>query len=76
MKKQNSYAVILFFSTHYVIRASDVLKKNHIENKMIPVPRKLSSDCGYCIKINDDSRVAKKILEDNNIEYDRIEVIE
>lgn len=68
---QNS--VILFYSTNYAIWASEVLKTKNIENKMIPVPRELSSDCGYCVKIkNGDNTKVEKILKDNNIEYDRI----
>lgn len=53
--------------------AADVLKKADIEYKLIPVPRDLSSDCGYCVRINSDiaDRVSE-ILVSEKIEFDRI----
>ncbi len=69
-------AVVLFHSTNYAMWASDVFKGKKIECKMVPVPREFSSDCGYCIKINNENvPEAENILKNNDIEYDRIEII-
>jgi hypothetical protein len=45
------YAVILVYSTSYALRAEKVLKQVGISCKLIPVPRRLSSDCGVCVQI-------------------------
>ena len=51
-------------------------KKKNIEHKLIPVPRHLSSDCGYCVRINSaDSLTAEDILRETGIEFDRIEAL-
>lgn len=70
----NQFSAILFFSANYSIQAAKVLKKASIENKMIPIPRHLSSDCGYCVRIfSGDTKKAVDILSDNSVEFDRIE---
>jgi hypothetical protein len=68
-------AIILFHSTNYAIWTQDLLKENNITCKMIPVPRNLSSDCGYCVRISpDDLEVSEKLLKENVVEYDRVVV--
>lgn len=70
MKKE---AVILFHSNNYSMWATDVLKHNKISNRLIPVPRDLSSDCGYCVEIESVSILeAEEVLKRENIEFDRI----
>ncbi|NUM34466.1 MAG: DUF3343 domain-containing protein [Candidatus Brocadiae bacterium] len=67
-------SVILFYSTNYAIWTKNVLQKLHIEHKMASVPRHLSSECGYCVMIqNQDKEKIIQILHQNGIEYDRIE---
>ena len=69
----SSESVILFHSSNHAMWAVDVLKQNHIENKLIPVPRELSSDCGYCLQVSSDFIAeAEKVLIRENIEFDRI----
>ncbi|HOP64923.1 MAG TPA: DUF3343 domain-containing protein [Spirochaetota bacterium] len=69
-------SVILFHSTNHSIRMSNILKKNSIEHKMVPVPRHLSSDCGYCVRFKTEHLDSvMKIIEINNVEFDRIEGI-
>lgn len=68
------FSIILFHSTNYAIWAAKVLKKMDIKNKMTPIPRHLSSDCGYCVKIfTSDADRAHELLKTNGIEFDRIE---
>jgi hypothetical protein len=75
--KSSDYSVILFFSTNYAIRAESVLKKGGIMYKMIPVPRHLSSDCGYSVRIDTKDTVkAKNVLKKYSVEYDRIEKLD
>lgn len=69
-------SVILFHSSNYAMWAVDVLKQAQIEHKLIPVPRELSSDCGYCVRIEtDNAERVTEILNSEDIEFDRIEQI-
>jgi len=72
----SEYSVILFHSNNHSIRMSNILKKKGIDHKMIPVPRHLSSDCGYCVRIKtSDREIVIKIIEENSVEFDSIEDI-
>jgi hypothetical protein len=44
------YLAALFKSVSHVISAERILKEAHVPHKIIPVPRKISSDCGVCIR--------------------------
>lgn len=68
--------IILFYSNNHAVWCNDLLTENEIFNKMVSVPRELSSDCGYCVSYNckDDSKV-RELLTNSDIEYDRIENI-
>jgi hypothetical protein len=62
-------AVILFHSTNHAIWADRELDKENILHKIVPVPRHLSSDCGYCIKLSeDDAERAASMLASRGIE--------
>jgi hypothetical protein len=69
----DDYQVILFHSTSYAIWTSKILKKKGIAHKMIPVPRHISSDCGYCVRIlRKDAEKIREAIEKNQIEYEDI----
>jgi hypothetical protein len=43
---------------------------------MIPVPRHLSSDCGYCVRVNNENvREIEEILKSSGIEYEGIKLL-
>jgi len=44
--------IITFVSIHFVMKAEKVLKKEGIDFRLIPTPRKISSDCGMAIEAN------------------------
>ncbi len=68
-----SRQIILFYSTNQAMWAADVLKESDIKHKMIPVPRELSSDCGYCVEFFDKSKEhIDDLLINNNVEFDTI----
>jgi len=70
----SNFSVILFHSSNQAIWAAKVIKKNNFKCQMKPIPRNLSSDCGYCVEIkNSNSDRIKSILKAKGIEYDRIE---
>ena len=45
------YAVIIVYSTSHALRIEKLLDGQGITNKLIPVPRQISSDCGVCVRI-------------------------
>lgn len=63
------YSVILVYSTSHALRAEKVLGAAGIPCKLIPVPRRLSSDCGSCIRIfQADKGRALPVLTDAKVE--------
>ncbi len=68
------YSVILFYSNNFAIWTSKLMERNHFECKVIPVPRSLSSDCGYCVRIKtDDLDQIMPLIEEQGIEFDRVD---
>ncbi len=43
--------VLIFRGTHQVLTAEKALKNGGVGMRLIPVPRRLSSDCGLAIRI-------------------------
>lgn len=71
-----SYAVILVDSTSHAVRIEKLLAPTDIVCKLIPVPRHLSSDCGVCIRIDqDDMERIRQLLDQSNAPFRSIEVI-
>jgi len=50
----STYGVVLFYTTSAAMRAEKTLKKNNLDVKLIPTPRKLSSDCGVALRFDRD----------------------
>ncbi|KQC03172.1 MAG: hypothetical protein APR54_09640 [Candidatus Cloacimonas sp. SDB] len=70
-------SVILFDSTNLALWAEEILKENDITAKMISVPRKISSDCGYCVMIDSTQKQqAEKLLLKYNIDHNEIADLE
>lgn len=52
MARPSSPEIILIFrGTHQVLSAEKTLKKGGVTMRLIPVPRRLTSDCGLAIRI-------------------------
>ena len=70
------YSVVLFYSTAHAIRAEKVLQRADHQVKMIPTPRKLSSDCGMALRFDraDEERVAAA-LKENKVPFNGIHAI-
>jgi len=55
--------ILIFRGTHQVLSAEKRLKGGGVALRLIPVPRRLTSDCGLAIRIPLDQRDrARKIL--------------
>ncbi len=64
---------ILFHNSSEAIRASRVLKKSGIEHKLVSVPRHLSSDCGYCVSLDEkDIDGTLGLFTQQAVPYDRV----
>ena len=69
----NAETVILFPTNAHVMRAETLLKEAGFACKLIPVPRHLSSDCGICLKINQQSTDdIRSLLNDSKLAFDDI----
>jgi hypothetical protein len=73
MNRQQAF--ILVYSTSHAIRIEKLLKESGLSCKLVPVPRRLSSDCGVCVRIDQqDLESAKKIVENVQVEIEDIYV--
>ena len=55
--------ILIFRGTHQVLSAEERLKEGGVRLRLIPVPRRLTSDCGLAIRIPLDQRDrAREIL--------------
>ena len=43
--------VLIFRGTHQVMSAEKTLKTAGVPTKLIPVPKRLSTDCGFAVRI-------------------------
>ena len=72
----NRAAVILVYSTSHAIQAERVLTRAGLPAKLIPTPRKLSSDCGSAIRIAAaDQEASTAALERAGVPIDHVELL-
>jgi len=70
---KENYSVVIFYSTSAAIRVESLTKKANLKIKLIPIPRHLSSNCGVCLRFNnEDKPKIEKILQDGKVEYENI----
>ncbi len=68
-----THVVILVDNSSQAIMAKKILKTEGIDAKLIPTPRKLSSNCGTAVRILEKgSNEAKKTLEENEAAYSQL----
>lgn len=66
------YYILIFESTHKVLKSEKLLLANGVIFDIIPTPKELSSDCGMSIRINPkkaDFPKVKMILEIQGIKF-------
>lgn len=60
--------ILIFRGTHQVLSAEKHLKKAGVPMRLIPAPRRLSSDCGLAIRIFPPARnKAREVLSRSGI---------
>jgi predicted secreted protein len=58
----------IFSSIHFVLKAEKLLKKSGLAVITIPVPRKISADCGIAISFSvDDVAGVKELLKKKKV---------
>jgi len=64
---------VLFYSTHHALWAEEVLLAAGFAARAVAVPRQLSSDCGYCVRVTGGEAAAvAEALAAAGVEYERI----
>jgi hypothetical protein len=53
--------IIVFLSTHDVIKAKGELERAGIAHEIIPTPKEISSECGMSLRV--EKQVLNKVLE-------------
>jgi len=72
MKTENN-SVILVHATSHALRAEKLVKQAGISCRLIPVPRRLSSDCGVCLRVKQADRdVVEQLLTDSRLEIESV----
>jgi len=64
--------VLVFESTHKVLKAEKLLKSEKIDYEIIPTPKDISSDCGMSVRLMPeqiDIDHIRSCLGDNNIVF-------
>ena len=59
---RNDDLVAIFHSIHRVMKAEKLLKQARVDILLIPVPRRLSSDCGLAIRYPAVSREEVEVV--------------
>lgn len=68
-----SDAYVLFHSTHHALWAEQVLLEAGFAAKVVSVPRELSSDCGYCVRVDAAAAGAVgEVLAAAGVEMERV----
>ena len=47
---------MLFKAVSYALKAEKILKGENLPHKLIPVPKEISSDCGICLRYEEDAQ--------------------
>lgn len=70
MTVQEEYLVALFSSVSHVLAAERKLKARAVPHKLVPVPKKISSNCGICIRFQPiHERQIKDVLDAGTAAY-------
>ncbi len=55
--------IIVFDSTHHVLKAEKLFNANGIKHDIIPTPKDISSDCGVSVRVSSDHFDFERITE-------------
>jgi hypothetical protein len=69
MSGSAGFAYVLVYSTSQALRIEKLFAEQGLSCKLVPVPRHLSSDCGVCVRFDQESIIqAQQIIERAGLE--------
>lgn len=70
---KENYIITTFYSTHLALKFENLLKKNDLTIKIIPVPRQISASCGLAGRaFSEDYDKIVKLIEDTSFDIEEI----
>jgi len=70
---KENYIITTFYSTHLALKYEDLLKKNDLMVKIIPVPRQISASCGLAGRaLSKDYDDILNLLEETSFDIEEI----
>ena len=76
MADESVYGVVLFHTNSAVLKAEKILLREGFTIKLIPVPRRLSSDCGIALRFDKSAETrVREILETTGVPIDSIHAL-
>ncbi len=67
-----NYIILVFESTHRVLKAEKILLDKKVKFEIITTPKDISSDCGMAIRLNPlvtNQNAIESMLNENGIVY-------
>jgi len=61
--------LITFFSTHQALKAEKILKNRLSRTELIPTPREINSECGFCIHLRGYEGAMEELMKDITFEH-------
>jgi hypothetical protein len=55
--------IITFATVHYVMKSEKALKQKGLSVRLIPTPRKISSDCGMALEVDKQTLELSELKE-------------
>lgn len=75
MSPSASYYVMLFKAVSYALKAEKILKDKQLPHKLIPVPKQISSDCGICLRYDEQAQSDVEQALCARVEFEQIRQI-
>lgn len=60
--------IAIFKNIRTVIRAEKLCRENNLSITVIPLPEHLSSECGMCLQIDDNTDLFEILMQNHSIE--------
>jgi len=72
MRETQPFIIFLFPSVSHTLKAERILMEQGIVYKLIPVPRHIGSDCGVCLRVTADRRLAAEAALRDRVGWEKV----
>lgn len=76
MKEKPQYSVMLFMAVSYALKAEKILKEEGVPHKLIPVPKYISTDCGICLRFEQELQDKIEAALLNKVDIEEVRVLD